>query len=163
MTRPMALGLLALLVLAPATHTLADWQPSGPVTLNIGFKAGGGADTQARLIGEEISAKLGWKFIFKNIAGKGGANLARRLKGGPTDGLTIGMAETATFAYTPLRSATPRLRLTASTITVRGSQRGAVITHRDHATTYPGMVRSRRPTMARSLNDSRRSCMGPQT
>jgi tripartite-type tricarboxylate transporter receptor subunit TctC len=83
---------------------MAEWKPSGPITLNIGFKAGGGTDTQARLIGEELSKKIGWKFIFKNVAGKGGANLARTMKGGAKDGLTVGMAVTSTFSYTPLIS-----------------------------------------------------------
>lgn len=105
MQRPFALGLLALLALAPTTHALAEWTPEGAITFHIGFKAGGGADTQARLIGSEIASKLGWKFVYKNIAGKGGANMARSLKGGRTDGHAIGMAEVATFAYTPLRSA----------------------------------------------------------
>lgn len=104
MKRPVALGLITALALVPATHALAEWKPSGPITLNIGFKAGGGTDTQARLIGEELSKKLGWKFIFKNVAGKGGSNLARTMKGGATDGLTIGMAVTTTFAYNPLLS-----------------------------------------------------------
>ena len=84
--------------------TLAEWKPAGPITLNIGFKAGGGTDTQARLIGEELAAKKGWKFIFKNVTGKGGSNLARVMKGAKNDGLSIGMAVTSTFAYNPLIS-----------------------------------------------------------
>jgi tripartite-type tricarboxylate transporter receptor subunit TctC len=104
MKRSVSLGLIAALALVPASHALAEWKPAGPITLNIGFKAGGGTDTQARLIGEELSKKLGWKFIFKNVAGKGGSNLARTLKGGATDGLTIGMAVTSTVAYNPLLS-----------------------------------------------------------
>ena len=93
---------VATLALVPAAK--AEWKPAGPITLNIGFKAGGGTDTQARLIGEELSAKKGWKFVFKNITGKGGANLARALKGKPSDGHTIGMAVTETFTYNPLIS-----------------------------------------------------------
>ena len=89
------------LTTVPAT---ADWKPSGPITINIGFKAGGGTDTQARLIGEELSNKKGWSFIYKNIDGKGGANLARSIKGGATDGHTIGMATTSSLTYTPLIS-----------------------------------------------------------
>ena len=87
---------------APAA--MAEWKPAGPITLNIGFKAGGGTDTQARLIGEELSKKKGWKFIYKNVTGKGGANLARALKGGNADGMSLGMAVTSTFTYQPLIS-----------------------------------------------------------
>ncbi len=38
----------------------AGWTPPGPIKLLIAFRAGGGADTQARLIAEELEAKLGW-------------------------------------------------------------------------------------------------------
>ena len=102
MKRFLPLACLAAVAFVPAAQ--AEWKPSGPITLNIGFKAGGGTDTQARLIGEALAAKKGWKFIYKNVAGKGGSNLARTLKGGPTDGLTIGMAVTQTFTYNPLLS-----------------------------------------------------------
>ncbi len=98
------IALSAALALLPATGALAEWQPSGPITLNIGFRAGGGTDTQARLIGEALSAKKGWKFIYKNVTGKGGSNLARVMKDAPNDGLSIGMAVTSTFTYNPLIS-----------------------------------------------------------
>ena len=47
----------------PSTAAMADWAPSGPIKLIIAFAAGGGADTQARLIAEDLEAKLGWNFI----------------------------------------------------------------------------------------------------
>ena len=65
MKQLMTFGLAAALVPALAGHALAEWKPAGPITLSIGFKAGGGTDTQARLIGEELAAKKGWKFIFQ--------------------------------------------------------------------------------------------------
>lgn len=91
-------------VCLPASFAQAEWKPSGPITLNIAFKAGGGADTQARLIGEALEAKKGWKFIYKNITGKGGSNLARAMKGQNADGHSLGMAITTTFSYVPLIS-----------------------------------------------------------
>lgn len=99
-----SLALAAAITLVPATKALAEWKPAGPIKLMIGFKAGGGTDTQARLVGEELAARKGWKFIYKNVAGKGGANLARVLKTEKNDGLTIGMAINSTFAYAPLIS-----------------------------------------------------------
>jgi tripartite-type tricarboxylate transporter receptor subunit TctC len=81
-----------------------EWKPAGPINLTIGFKAGGGTDTQARLIGEALTAKKGWKFNYKNVAGKGGANTARVIKDAPKDGLSIGMAVTSTFTHSPLIS-----------------------------------------------------------
>ena len=104
MKRFLLLGAVSALGAVAATSASAEWKPSGPITINIGFKAGGGTDTQARLIGEELSKLKGWKFIYKNVAGKGGSNLARTLKGGPTDGHTLGMAVDMTVAYNPLLS-----------------------------------------------------------
>ena len=41
----------------------ADWTPPGPIKLMIAFRAGGGADTQARLIAEALEEKMGWNRI----------------------------------------------------------------------------------------------------
>lgn len=104
MKRLIPFVLAAAVAVLPASAALAEWKPAGPITLNIAFKAGGGTDTQARLIGEELAAKKGWKFIYKNITGKGGSNLARVMKDQKNDGLSIGMAITTTFSYVPLIS-----------------------------------------------------------
>lgn len=77
----------------------SDWAPPGPIKLMIGFRAGGGADTQARLIAEELETRLGWKFIPEQVTGKGGLNLANALKNEPADGTAIGMVVTETLGY----------------------------------------------------------------
>ncbi len=87
-----------------ATSSMADWTPPGPIKLLIAFRAGGGADTQARLIAEELEASLGWKFIPEQVTGKGGVNLLKALSGMPNDGTAIGMAVTESLGYN-LRSA----------------------------------------------------------
>jgi len=92
--------LSAAVVAVAATASLAaDWTPPGPIKLMIGFRAGGGADTQARLIAEELEKRHGWKIIPEQVTGKGGLNLAAALKGSPADGTVIGMAVTETFGY----------------------------------------------------------------
>ncbi|MDE0057995.1 MAG: tripartite tricarboxylate transporter substrate-binding protein [Defluviicoccus sp.] len=80
----------------------AAWKPSGPINLMIAFAAGGGADTQARLIATELEKTRGWKIIPQNVTGKGGAVMARKLKTQPNDGLTFGIAVTETFGYNML-------------------------------------------------------------
>jgi len=97
----------ALMVFAGATSALADWQPTGPINLMIAFKAGGGADTQSRLIAEELEARKGWKVIPSNVTGGGGAVLAKKLKGEPADGLTIGMVVTTTVGYAMMAAKNP--------------------------------------------------------
>lgn len=100
MKRMIKTGLAALGVAAMATGAWAqDWTPPGPIKLLIGFRAGGGADTQARLIAEALEQKNGWKFIPEQVTGKGGLNLAAALKDAPNDGTVIGLAVTETFGY----------------------------------------------------------------
>ena len=82
---------MAALAASITTATAAEWSPSGPIKLMIAFRAGGGVDTQARMIAEDLQARHGWKIIPENLAGKGGAVMARALITEPADGLTIGM------------------------------------------------------------------------
>ena len=82
----------------------AEWKPSGPITVLIGFSAGGGTDTQARLIAAELEKQKGWKIIPQNMPGKAGGIMARKLKNMPADGLSIGMAVTESFGYAMLAS-----------------------------------------------------------
>lgn len=91
-----ALGIVAATALGAAAE---DWKPAGPVKLMIAFAAGGGADTQARLIAEELEATLGWSFIPEQVTGKGGLNLAAAMKSEANDGTVIGMAVTETLGY----------------------------------------------------------------
>ena len=80
----------------------ADWTPPGPIKMMIAFKAGGGADTQARMIAEELEARHGWKIIPEQVTGKGGAVLARALKDEPADGTSIGILVTESLGYNML-------------------------------------------------------------
>ena len=61
----------ALALLAGPAH--AEWAPKGPIKFWIGFGAGGGTDTQARALAEELEALKGWRIIPENKAGGGGA------------------------------------------------------------------------------------------
>lgn len=79
--------------------TAQDWTPPGPIKLMIGFAAGGGADTQARLIAEELEERTGWQFIPEQVTGKGGVNLLQALKEQPNDGSAIGMVVTESLGY----------------------------------------------------------------
>lgn len=103
MKKYLSLGAIALAAMLPI-QAMAEWKPSGPITLDIGFRAGGGADTQARLIGQELTERFGWTIAYKNTPGKGGGNLARAMKEAPNDGLSIAIAVTDTVTYNPLVS-----------------------------------------------------------
>ena len=98
-------GLLALAFSAAAA--VADWAPPGPIKMLIAFKAGGGADTQARLIAEELEARHGWKIIPEQLTGKGGANLTSA---------TSSALNAATFVPRRLRVGAPKHALGAASV-----------------------------------------------
>lgn len=88
-----------LIIATFAGSACAAWKPSGPIKMMIAFKAGGGVDTQARLIAEELQKRHGWKIIPTQVTGKGGINLAKALAKSPNDGSVIGMTVSETFGY----------------------------------------------------------------
>lgn len=95
-------ALVAVTTLSGAGASFAEeWKPNGPITLKISFRAGGGTDTQARLIASELTKRHGWEIIPQNVAGKGGAVMARDLVDDPADGLSIGMTVTEALTYSP--------------------------------------------------------------
>lgn len=85
----------ALAVVALVTTPMAwsaDWKPSGPITLEVGFGAGGSADTIARVVAKEVEDQQGWRIIIDNKPGGGGAVMAGSLIRKPADGQRIGLA-----------------------------------------------------------------------
>jgi tripartite-type tricarboxylate transporter receptor subunit TctC len=94
------------LALSSAGLQAADWTPPGPIKLMIAFGAGGGADTQARLIASAMEEKLGGQFIPEQVTGKGGLNMLTALAKEPADGTAIGMAVTESLGYNLLAANT---------------------------------------------------------
>ena len=97
-------GSLVLIAGPVSTVQAEEWTPAGPIKLLIGFRAGGGTDTQSRLIAEELEKRKGWKIIPENVAGKGGVVMSGQLKEQPADGLSIGMAVTESYGYNMIAS-----------------------------------------------------------
>ena len=83
-----------------AAHAQDNW-PSRPVTMIVPFPPGGGTDTGARWIAQELSKKWGQAVIVDNkpgAAGTIGADAASRAK---PDGYTIMMANAQVAAINP--------------------------------------------------------------
>lgn len=120
-----AIGALALTI--SSVHA-ADWKPSGPIKMMIGFAAGGGADTQARLIAEALEEKHGWKIIPEQVTGKGGMVLAQALAKEPADGTSIGMIVTETLGYNLMAAKKSGVELSDFTplTTTAGFQMGVI-------------------------------------
>jgi tripartite-type tricarboxylate transporter receptor subunit TctC len=88
----LALGLaLGLLLALPAPA-----QSKKPISLVVGYSAGGSADFVARVVGEEFSKRLGRQVLIENIAGASGMIAAQKVLAGPTDGSLIYMGGTDT-------------------------------------------------------------------
>ena len=96
--KTMVAAMAAVVMAAPA---YAEY-PEKPITLVVGFRAGGGSDTAARILATEMEAALGQKVIVENKGGAGGAVAAEYVRHQSTDGYSIGFAVATTFAFTPL-------------------------------------------------------------
>jgi tripartite-type tricarboxylate transporter receptor subunit TctC len=73
----------------------AQRYPTRPVRLIVGFAAGGGSDIVARLIGQQLSARLGQQFLVENRTGAANNIAAETVVGAPPDGYTLLLATTA--------------------------------------------------------------------
>ena len=67
----------------------AQFYPTRPVRILVGFPAGTSADTFARLIGQWLSERLGRPFIIENRPGAGSNIAAAAVVGAPPDGYTL--------------------------------------------------------------------------
>jgi tripartite-type tricarboxylate transporter receptor subunit TctC len=88
---------IALSVLLPwvaPAHSQANW-PTRPVTLVVGFAAGGGTDVLARIVARKVSEVLGQQIIVENVGGAGGMVGSARVAKAPPDGYTIVMGTRA--------------------------------------------------------------------
>ena len=135
----------AVLAVAGATSVSADghgWAPDGPITMMIAFAAGGGADTQARLIAEDIQATTGWEIIPEQVTGRGGVNALVELQGRPADGTSIALVVTESLGYNA--AAAPEAGLSPADFTglttTAGFQMAVVATAAQGWTSFEDMI-----------------------
>jgi tripartite-type tricarboxylate transporter receptor subunit TctC len=108
---------LALSGLLPAGAGWAqDFPPKKPVTLVVGFAAGGAADAAARLIAKKLGENIGQTVVVDNKAGAGGNIAHQQVANGPVDGsmLLLGSIGPLTIAphmmklpYDPFKDLAP--------------------------------------------------------
>jgi tripartite-type tricarboxylate transporter receptor subunit TctC len=77
-----------------------DW-PQRPVTLVVPLPPGGTIDTQARILGERLWAKLGQPFVIQNRAGAAGAVGTASVAHSKADGYTLLFASSAQISSVP--------------------------------------------------------------
>lgn len=93
-------SLLTAIFLASSTMAKAEW-PEKPITLIVGFGAGGVTDIATRAIGEIVSRKLGQPVVVENRPGAGGAIAATALTKMKPDGYNIVSTISTTITLDP--------------------------------------------------------------
>jgi tripartite-type tricarboxylate transporter receptor subunit TctC len=73
---------------APAHAEEAAW-PAKPITLMVGYPAGGSTDLVARVVAEPLSKRLGQPVVVENIGGAGGTIAAQKVVSARPDGYTL--------------------------------------------------------------------------
>jgi tripartite-type tricarboxylate transporter receptor subunit TctC len=90
----LAAGVAALPAL-PRT-SVAQAYPSRPITIVVGFAAGGPTDTGARILAEGMKATLGQPVIVENITGAAGSIGVGRVVRAAPDGYTLSIGDLGT-------------------------------------------------------------------
>lgn len=75
--------------------------PSGPITMQVGYSAGGGTDTVARKVAAQLEEMTGWTIVVENKPGASGGVMATGLMHKKGDGRTIGVGTSTTLAIAP--------------------------------------------------------------
>src|SRR3990167_2904204 len=103
MTTPVFSRLLACAVFAAlsAPAVAAEWQPTKPIRMLVGFAPGGGTDTTARAMGNKLGERLGQQIIIDNRPGASGNIATEILVNSTPDGYTILMGTIAALAINP--------------------------------------------------------------
>jgi tripartite-type tricarboxylate transporter receptor subunit TctC len=90
--------LAAILLAASSAAAMAQDWPTRPLRIVVPFPAGGSADTQTRVIADELSKALGQPVVIENKPGAGGNIGASEAARSQPDGYTLFMATTGTHA-----------------------------------------------------------------
>src|SRR5262245_1244986 len=79
----------AALALALAVSAQAQTYPGKKVTMVVGFAPGGGVDTLARVVAQELTDHHGYQIVVENRPGAGSNLAARAVAGATPDGYTV--------------------------------------------------------------------------
>ena len=94
--------LIAVMSLAsPATAFSQDNYPNRPITIVVGWTAGGGADTMTRLLARVSSKELGQPIVVQNKPGGASQLAATAVVNAQPDGYTLGLGSASFFLIAP--------------------------------------------------------------
>jgi tripartite-type tricarboxylate transporter receptor subunit TctC len=75
--------------LLAAPQAMAQAYPSKPITIIVGYPAGGSTDLTGRTLGDALSKQLGVPVVIDNVGGAGGAIGAQKAANAAPDGYTL--------------------------------------------------------------------------
>lgn len=75
--------------------------PEKPITIIVGYAAGGGTDAIVRLMAEPLGEILGTRVLVQNVPGGGGAVAATRVAASDPDGYTLIATTSSTYTIEP--------------------------------------------------------------
>ena len=93
--------LLMLAGLLPAFAAQAQNYPEKPIRLVVGFAAGGGTDTTARIMAPKMSEVLGQQVVVENRPGAGGVIANEMLTKAAPDGYTLLLSSVGPLTVSP--------------------------------------------------------------
>jgi tripartite-type tricarboxylate transporter receptor subunit TctC len=86
---------------APRMVAAQERYPSRPITITVGFTAGGNGDTVTRFVANAARERLGVPVIVENRPGAGGTLAAERLARARPDGYSLALATSSPFTVEP--------------------------------------------------------------
>jgi tripartite-type tricarboxylate transporter receptor subunit TctC len=90
--RALVLALAFAGALVSAERAGAQAYPSRPITIVVGYPAGGPTDIITRILAQRMSEPLGQSIIIENVSGANGGIGAGRVARAPPDGYTLSLA-----------------------------------------------------------------------
>lgn len=120
------LGSAALLATAQAQAQAPTW-PTKPITLVVGFAAGGSADILARALSQKLTTALGQPVVVDNKPGAGATIATAGVASAQPDGHTLLLVTSGhagsgalypTLRYDPIKAFAPVIKLAASPVVV---------------------------------------------
>lgn len=99
--RRMMAGLAALVLAGPAALMAQEAYPSRTITIVVPYTAGGGVDSVARLVAEDLRGGLGQSVIVENVPGASGMIGAQRVARAEPDGYTLLLSAAGEIAVNP--------------------------------------------------------------